>query len=111
MDKATPRPWRDEHGRTLRGADGKHIATFHCVPTALAGMKGPSPAECEANIEIARRAVNAHDQLVAALEEIADSAGPISEFTDLDVLDVNGPAMTRAREIARAALAKAKGGE
>lgn len=67
MSKSTPRPWRldedfDEH---IIGANNEGVADCCVVLPKI----GPRHAENEANAALIVRAVNAHDDLVAALND------------------------------------------
>lgn len=104
-EKANPRPWvlieKGEmmwpasvlvlgHGIGIRQSDG----AFDDIQ---------SEAECKANAELIVRAVNAHDDLVAALEEIAKGSGSFST----DPLTHAANCIEEMKACACAALAKA----
>jgi hypothetical protein len=92
-DKATERPWTKDKDKNLfiRNSDGtKIIADFY---------RGDYSWEvCHAHIDLILKAVNLHDELVEALEEIIIVTKDAAMFTQA----------VRAREIAQKALAKTK---
>lgn len=103
MADATPRPWTmEEHEgiarwyTVLRGAVDvgpreKYDPIAHTRYSAL------HPDEDKANAELIVRAVNAHDELVAALEDIAEAASGGTGGSYEKLLD-------RIEHIARGAL-------
>ncbi len=119
IDKATPRPWAFEphNGYGRKDPDGTpfpfgYISTsfpspiFELVPVVLRPVE-----ELRANAALIVRAVNAHDDLVAALravEAISDRCVNAETYSAQDALDD----LQDIRSIiscSRAALAKAKG--
>ena len=100
--KHTPTPWRefsDADGTDIMTLSGDHIATIEPGST------------CEGNAALIVRAVNAHDELVAALRKIVDSAPgwepQPEDYTDTEEAYSNGYDVGRweLSEIARAAIA------
>jgi hypothetical protein len=94
--KHTPLPWHAD-GPEVMGLDsngdfGEHVATAWNAPG------GPEPEGAVANAALIVRAVNAHSDLLAAVEAL------LSQLNDPCPYDA---ATTRAA--ARAALAKARG--
>ena len=106
MSGHTPLPW------TTRKARPGHDRDVGIVAPGCAGViaecfeefraKGERhPEEAEANAEYIVRACNSHEELLEALRQIDNEAGcPAAEYM---------PALPRIWEIARAAIAKAKG--
>ena len=94
MTKHTPTPWHYDPNHNAVTATPNHRGDGKIVLSGFALTMGhyPTPA---ANTALIVRAVNAHDELLAALHAIID----------LDHHNM-GPE-SRATEIARAALAKA----
>lgn len=100
--KHSPLPWRQHSG------DGKTYASVRshwgqCV--ADCGSRSDNMAQ--ANAELIVRAVNCHDELVAALKAVE----PLVSFLHADYMQRN-PNNSHAAEIEalRAVLAKAEGG-
>jgi hypothetical protein len=98
--KHTPLPWRAD-GPEVIGLDGNGNYAGH-VATAWYSPGGPGPDEAVANAALIVRAVNAHADLLEALETLVD--------------EQNGPPLYRhaagweaAMNKARAAIAKARG--
>jgi hypothetical protein len=71
-DKATPRPWQVSEVPTLIEAGPMMVAKCHLAPASL--TLDPH-GEANANAALIVRAVNAHDGLVEALQEILDYRG------------------------------------
>lgn len=72
MSKHTPTPWKvvtGLYGTTSIWADGEEMAI---CPINYDGARRP-PEESTANAEFIVRAVNCHDELLAALEDILAS--------------------------------------
>ena len=72
--KHTPTPWKAEKGRTVMHVTGQHFVVCQISTT---GYRGDTPEDkrmyaerAEANAAFIVRAVNAHDELVAALEDV-----------------------------------------
>lgn len=91
--KHTPPPWQINPFNSSQICD-RDVSGRGCM--TLASMRGGTKVERQANAAVIVRAVNAHDDLVAALQAIASDENIMSTTT-------------WARTIARAALAKAKG--
>ena len=85
--KHTPTPWKAEKGRTVMHVTGQHFGVCQISTT---GYRGDTPEDkrmyaerAEANAAFIVRAVNAHDELVAALEDVRAYA---ADFTHGDRL-------------------------
>jgi hypothetical protein len=105
MDKHTPTPWQYQWVRWMNDVDLKIVD--HKTGRVLAILNKPTPFltvdEQEANAEFIVRAVNAHDELVAALKQA---------LTDIEFYceraEENPDTDTTAIELRRV-LAKAEG--
>lgn len=109
LSAATPRPWK-QNGSVIWGGKGETAANICAISEPRAtryvqytelSIGSKDGDEAWANAALIVRAVNAHDELVAALRKIA-------------ALDRHSGASLRSRaasEIARAALAKAGAGQ
>ena len=87
-----PRPWAGFS--EIRGPNGERIFGIAC------GFDGPPPEICDANVAYLLGAINAHDDLVAALRafvKVCDAFGPNSNV---------GRALRPERLAANALLAK-----
>ena len=93
MTEPTPRPWTTRGGR-IYGADDD--------PIASTGVSSRWSEEDKANEKLIVRAVNAHDELVAALKCLVKETEYMWEDADL-MPECTGEALIAAR----AALAKA----
>ena len=94
MGESTPRPWLNIHGRVISDVmprDGSHDV---CSMTVTNNNR----ISAEANAALIVKAVNSHEALVKALEEIANM---VDEESENEMLDI-------ATRIARAALAALK---
>lgn len=102
MKPHAPTPWRvsNESDRIILDATGLQVASADY----LSGDIEYRWAETVANAEFIVAACNAHDDLLSALELMV-SVG--CEFCDMD-MGANG---REAVEVARAAIAKARGGK
>jgi hypothetical protein len=102
--KHTPLPWYAD-GPEVLGIDGNGDFGYH-VATAWNSPGGPEPDEAHANAELIVRAVNAHADLLAALESLLGEYESLwSEATD----DQHGEPNAPAYEQAKAAVTKARG--
>jgi hypothetical protein len=104
----TPTPWYredivSEGGPTLRKIE---IGTVHHTVAVLSFLRDHDAEEVKANAEFIVRAVNAHDELVAALK-LAERllSANVPEYLR-PTWNANAD---RHRELIRAALAKAEG--
>lgn len=108
MAEHTPTPWG--RGKTgpdqimILGDKGSgnyvcHIQIAQCGGGAIARAMEP---ERKANAEFIMRAVNSHDDLLAALNGLLEMSSACT--TDVEVIE-----NVRRREVARAAIAKAEG--
>ena len=102
MTEPTPRPWKFNGGSKVTGwHDGREITV------ASASLSFLSSAEMDANARLIVRAVNSHDELVAA-------GGKVLAFLDgvIDTASRYGGSVPVFEGIAdlRTAIAKAKGG-
>lgn len=71
IENATPRPWKKNNTYGwLEGANGNLVSTYDLGLSAA--LAGPSEEE-RANAKLIATAVNAHDQLVEALEMVRDA--------------------------------------
>jgi hypothetical protein len=94
----TPTPWENQDGISIFSADDHEIANT--------SRRHLSNAEACANAAHIVRCVNAHDELVAALEAVADA---IYEYGNTDVDDIARAQWSKvidAGHAARAALEK-----
>lgn len=84
MSNATSRPWLLACTTMLKDSRGRILADFDREPASPDSL-----AECRANAELAHRAINSHDALVAALRSaLSDSdlnAGRLSSFTKREI--------------------------
>ena len=107
MTGATPRPWK--RGWRLReiSGDGRVVATI-----APPSQHPASEARANADAALIVRAVNAHDELVAALRAIMaalDQPVQTSGLEDPGTCRILRGDAAHAWELARAALARIKG--
>lgn len=108
--KHTPLPWRrDKTGGSrgdVRGANGRWVAACWGLAARCETNHRPSyRAECAANAELIVRAVNCHDELVAALVAIEGALPELRQDGTERVVDPGSP-----RGLVRAAIAKAMEG-
>ena len=89
--KHTPTPWIDDNARIACSETGTSIA--HC---------NEYPFSAAANAAFIVKAVNCHDELVAALEKIAGVNDVDGNSSECDFHE-------DCQDVARKALAKAKG--
>jgi len=94
--KHTPGPWRIDApaGSVIIGPDEIDVAL------TFAGSGFRELETDEANAEFIVRACNSHDELLAALQRVADW-----------IFNIDGDCVADAQAWARAAIAKAKGGD
>ena len=98
--KHTPGPWeiKSQHrGILMPIVAGKHGE----IGVALARPMGSEPGTARANAELICRAVNAHDDMLAALEDVLKRLGE-TDYEPLGRID-------DCEFVLQAAIAKAKG--
>ena len=95
MAEPTPRPWRT-HGTVIVSMTGDSDA-----PLAECNSHWVSAPTCLANATLIVRAVNAHDDLVAAVKGLIDVIDGAADRFALSILSIE------VKKKARAALAKA----
>ena len=96
-DKATPRPWR-AHGCVIEAAS-------RCVTVTRGGIARADWQDDCPDARLIVRAVNAHDALVSALDELLKRASTCHCWDHKD----NPTELCKAVDSARAALRAAKG--
>jgi hypothetical protein len=115
-NEATARPW-EQHADLIWSPDGKAVIAALCEPHGSQfvsyrklEMTSPDFREAYANAELIVRAVNAHDDLVAALREMLGEE--LSGESNPYVPDEQGVSLWRTfGELRRARAALAKGEE
>lgn len=107
MSEITPRPWfvHKRNGQELHILAEARKGIVSSICHISEGTMITLPQEANANHIV--RCVNAHDDLVAALENIAEGAGRFS----LDPLTHASNCVEDMQETARAALEKVRGAE
>jgi hypothetical protein len=103
MKELAPRPWKLDYEIEAGGISYIIDATGHGVASLYDNtLHGKPVMDSQSNAELIVRAVNTHDQLVVALEEIMRLSSMVHLSVDAeDLLD-------SAYDIAKAALKSAK---
>ena len=96
----TPTPWANDGYGSLRGADGRQVDVW-----GLSVAYAQRSPETEGNAAFIVKAVNAHDRLKAALEDMIEWARLVSDEY-IDGSDLRKEYLESLKE-ARAALAAA----
>ena len=99
MAEATPRPWMQGEANDIWSADRKYR-----IGTTIMAMRRASQEDL-ANAELIVRAVNAHDDLVAACREALEA---FEEEIDRETR-LKSMRSWHARDLCEAALRKARG--
>ena len=117
----TPGPWElieanEHHGPFIIGETGDVCDLYVMTRPGFASTRngGPSKphhfANAEANAAFIVRAVNCHDELLAALKALHHEAGHLcKQLAARGLPGVPGDTVDRVMEQARAAIAKAEG--
>ena len=104
MTEASKRPWRALPATPVVDSKGSNVIVCRCGKAITDDQAKYSMDRWMADAALIVRAVNAHDALVAALEDIAAGSGAYS----LDPLTHAGNCIDDMKATARAALALAK---